>query len=401
MAVFPGWGDDPVHQSDTVAMAAHTLSEAIEIMKPDGGPLYFDKSTVEYKCQVQVTGEKQYLLLNKYYPEDATYFDDQDEVFLFSSNNTNGYIGTSEVNYLATFTTLKDRIRDHPVYFVSYNDVKIGNNIDTSKFPDRGANEDWYGWCWVHDADLANSHLFFSIVRQVGQGEDDRPWVYVIHGPMTPVIAPGALLPDPPFYFYNWREKVLYYYYRDENQAITKYKYETSQEQRIARYFGIVLNECLSYNKNYYGYYQQYKYSQAGTLLPGHYALLSPFGSFWCFTTTEDIYPASNVEEEIESQPKRLPLIYDTTYKDVQWREYDREQVGYKVETKGFDTAVFHPTNAAENIHIHDHTWLDIYGNPTEYATGKTTHFIRVYEGIQYHTNIYRGRICFYTEKYT
>ena len=243
----------------------------------------------------------------------------------------------------------------------------------------------------MHDPDLANSHLFFSIL----QG-GSKPWVYVIHGPMTPVIAPGALLPDPPFYFYNWREKVLYYYYRDENQAITKYKYETSQEQRIARYFGIVLNECLSYNKNYYGYYQHYNYSQAGELPPGHYALLSPYGSFWCFTTTDKIYQADDV-----TQTKRFPLIYDTTYKDVQSREYNREQVGYKVETKGFDTAVFHPTNAAENVHLYDGVWLDDSGNTTQWQPGKTTHFIRVYEGIEYHTNIYSGRICFYTEKYT
>ena len=35
MAAFPGWGDNAIHQSDTVAMAAHSLNAIIDIMRRD------------------------------------------------------------------------------------------------------------------------------------------------------------------------------------------------------------------------------------------------------------------------------------------------------------------------------------------------------------------------------
>lgn len=379
MAVYDGWIYDALKYSYSTAKALHTFMRMYETLG-ESDIFNIDLVEEEYKTEV-MDGTYKYLVINKEW-EDG-YFDDDSKVFLFSSNNTNGYIGAAETSYLTNLASLKDSTKDgtieHPTYFVSRKDAETNGQIDTSKLPPAGDNADWYGWCWVHDQTLERSAMYFST-----SDRDNKLWIPVEFGRGTPAA------PERIQYFYNWREKVLYYH---ANGAEGWYKYESPAEIRIANLFGIVLDSAWTYSKNFYGYNQQYKYTHNADLAAGNYTFLTPYGSFLCFTTTDTVYVTPPT-----ATAQTFPLIYDTTYKDVQTGEYDSSTVQYKTETKGFTVAEYHPTNAAEGVRVYNNTHLDIYGNDVEMDGWNTTHFIRVYENIPYYVNKTSGRICFYTQ---
>ena len=338
-------------------------ASVIYIVRMNADPMTFDKFYFTADGEMEVGGEtKKYLRINKEWV--AGYFGSDAEVFLFSSNNTNGNIGAAESNYLTTLSSLKDSTKDgtteHPTYFV----LRDSN----SSLPEPGQNSDWYGWGWVHDPDLNNCEWLFSTAEH-----DNRAWVHVYYGSVTPASPVNTM------YFYNWREKVLYYH----GNGITGWKkYESSGEKRVANAFGIVLNACMSFNQSYYGLNQQYTYMCPDNLVQGNYAFMSPYGTFWCFTTTEQVSYGHT-------------LIYDTTYKDVQVDSYATDKVGYKVETKGFTVAEFHPTNAAENVRIYDNTWINTDGNDVKLEGWYATHFVRA---LLYGTESKKWRTCSHYE---
>ena len=333
-----------------------------------------DTSPLTYEKYYFSEGSLEDKTLLLYCDKDNGYFTTQDRVFVFSSNNVNGYIGALEASDEAAVTALENATKlvtvEHPTYFDE-------GAPDANLIP---ATAGWYGWYWEyayrdeHDNYINTQVLYFA----VNDSRSDIPsgWIQVLWGKDMPAIGEYEGK-----FFYNWRTALLYYCTSegfitfDENYELSLAEGASASVDfntivRISQSTGTVLHYCLLRDQYYKGQYQNYDAVLSSTMPAGNYAMESNYGVFWLFTTEQNT----------------TKMVYDTTLKQV---SYDGN-LAAEAKHYSFPYVNYHPANAAAETSIYDSIALnpidgsEVTGQEKVFVSG----MIRVYENLQYKINL-------------
>ena len=187
----------------------------------------------------------------------------EDKVFLFCANSMSGSLGAKQVEDEAVVENLttqtKEETEEHPVYFISTDEV----------LPSTSAIQSSYGWCYQYSRTLYEPGTLYFCWGVRGE----QTWTKVYVQETEPVSFTG----NP--YFFNTKYKTLWRYASDD-----WYQYESSAEQRLANMFSKVYYYCRKRDMLYKGLYENYT-KNVSSLAPGNYAFDTKFAFFWAFTT--------------------------------------------------------------------------------------------------------------------
>lgn len=230
-----------------------------------------------------------------------------DHIYLFCTNSMTGSLGRAQVQDESVIQNLQDKTtvvtEKHPVIFQRITEVM-------SSPP--GSVLSGYGWLYRYTSDASNGELYFCWGKR-----EDSMWHRVYYGKTEPVVQSNEV------YFFNTKKKTLH---RRKNGAW--YKYETFEEQELAKTFSIVIYNCRKRDMLYKGLYDEYTYA-ADELTPGNYAFESDYEFYWLFTTDQEV-----------SGPLKLDTSNDHIYQDtdvghiVSASVYSYDTVDYPVENE-------------------------------------------------------------------
>lgn len=291
-------------------------------------------------------------------PYDSFISGSDDKVYLFHTNNINGYLGAYESADESTVSSLASATKivteDHPVVFCkelpAISDVVLNG----------------YGWAWKYGNIASDSKLYFC-----WEANGDTSWNIVHITDTAPSTISG--------YWYNWKTAVLY------RASGGWYKFESQSEKRIASLFSTVIYSGMQRDRYYIGQNDYYTYDVNGALPAGNYTYPSEYGVYWLFTTKNDLSSGDT-------------LVYDTSNK---WITQTKDGIDTTVESKSyrFDSLNYHPDNVLSNIKVSSGKIND-EGIVID-GSGHVTNFARVYENIDYDIldNSSSLDIYFYNEK--
>lgn len=289
-----------------------------------------------------------------------------DKFYLFCTNSMSGSMGVLLSQEEGVLETLESQTKvvteEHPTIFEDYR--KRVNNLPAVSYTEVGAG---YGWCCSYDYTGGNNDKLFFAYPNNG----DATWHNVYAQDTQPTFEAGA-------YFYNTKLKTLYHGEQVEdtnhNTVNTWVLWDTVVHERLGRDFGVVIQECLTRKEAYMGLAEKYVYTHTSAVRkrPDNYAITSPYGYYWAFTTDKDI----NQNDSIWVDTAKAYLYQGSSENDI-----------VSTQVKPFETVIYPKQNEAENL-ILKQGGINLSTGKDEDDNGKyCTEYLSVFGGVSYSFN--------------
>ena len=285
------------------------------------------RSQYSVKYADKITWEKSYIkaLDNKEDPSSITLWLkntpntwNDDRVYLFWTNNVNGYIGALETADEAAVSSLATQTKVATVQHL----VEFGCS------PPSVYNLQGYGWFVKYGTSSTNGLRTVSdsepTIYFCWRDKSDSQWIQVNYGA-------GENM-NSQYYYYNWKTSRLYRFGTLVEDNVTN--------NRIVNMFPAVWKTAFTKEKLYKGQFEKYLCKLHTTLPAGNYALLTEDKTYVAFTTSAQLYNGDTLE-------------FDTTNRWIT-QTRNNQQSTLEIKSYRFDN-VTHPTdNMMSGVTIFD-----------------------------------------------
>lgn len=346
--------------NDTSAILVPSSATKFRISLPTGA----NRTSVTASYKSLISWEKTYLK-EMDDPEDPTVLTlwlksadmpdtvSADRVYLFWTNNINGYIGSLESADEAATTSMNNVTKlatvQHPVY-VQCDIPSIDNTVLQG-----------FGWF----IDYGSTQNKVDIIDQkppvpyfCWYAKGDRSWCKVnFISAYSSSQASGQ-------YYYDWKRSLLY--------KGTKAFGDSVEERTVITMFSTIWQAMTTKDKLYRGQFEFYSYRCPSALPAGNYAFLNDDRTLICFTTTTQLNTGDK-------------LVYDSSHRWVtQFR--GSAETTLEIKSKKIDSVEYPLTNVVDGLSVYAKYKLNSDGTQTAVANGTTdvSNYFKVKPNVTY-----------------
>lgn len=299
-----------------------------------------------------------------------------DKIFLFCTNSMSGSLGTAmsvdESIVLSLNEKLKQETVPHDVIFTDTDATIRGTTY-------RSNEVNKYGWLYKYNK--SGVHYSEGTLYYMNIDKNINRWREVIFADEMPDPAYTSYINQK--MFFNNKTKTLWLGTAGNPDSWVQMCKDTEQE--IARNFSYVYQQCKERDVAYKGWFERYEKTFSPALPKGNYAMKNEFGSYWLFTTTQNVTKAKYI------------------YKDGHMYQDDDPEHVVPVKYYPFDTLDFPIQNILDNMTVTtgniSETGVDI--DDLDETPHIRTNYLRAYTDINYDYSFSGGtnyRVYFYDQ---